>query len=241
MAASNDSGLDQLLEQVKHLIEGGGTTTAPVKSPTQTGNDNPAPAGSEGFQAPLKGTWHSSGGFDLNAVRPNGRKGHGGVDMRAPAGTPIYPLAPGVVTNVGTDPLGGNVVNIQHSNGVRSYYAHLSTVKVFKGDKVTNNTQIGAVGNTGNASHTFPHLHFQVWKDGQLTDPAHFFTVPKYTNLSADEQKQGPWLSDQAKQDAQAFNMKDHVQQQRAAFSNKVDTLMKLSNQFYKLVSGQSR
>jgi hypothetical protein len=113
----------------------------------------------------------------------------------------------------------------------------LSTAKVFKGDKVDNNTIIGAVGNTGNASHTFPHLHFQVWKDNQLQDPAHYFSVPPYTNLDAQEKKQGPWLSEQAKQEAAAFNMKDHVNNRRVAFSSEVERLVKCANQFYKLVS----
>ena len=155
--------------------------------------------------------------------------------MRAPAGTPVYPLAPGVVSNVGTDPMGGNVVNVQHAGDVRTYYAHLSTARVQKGDKVTKDTILGAVGNTGNASHTFPHLHFQVWQGGQIQDPAKFFPVPQYTNLSAEEQRQGPWLSDQAKQEAQAFNMKEHVQQSRVAFSGKCDTLLKVAYQYSKI------
>ncbi len=141
-------------------------------------------------QPPIKTGWRTSGVFDSVAVRPNGRKGHFGVDMRAPEGTPIYPFMPGVVTNVGTDPIGGNVINIQHDDGFRTYYAHLSGFNVNNGDKVDNNTAIGSVGNTGNAVHTFPHLHFQVWKNNQIQNPANFFTVPPYTDVSADERTQ---------------------------------------------------
>jgi murein DD-endopeptidase MepM/ murein hydrolase activator NlpD len=143
-----------------------------------------------GFQSPIKSSWRTSGIFDPVSIRPNGKKGHFGVDMRAPEGTSIYPFLPGIVTNVGTDPSGGNVINIQHGNGFRTYYAHLSGFNVNKGDKVDNNTVIGSVGNSGNAMHTFPHLHFQVWKNNQIQNPANFFTVPSYTDVSADERRQ---------------------------------------------------
>jgi len=230
--------VDSILSELSRLFNSGNSNNQPAPAPATGASSNlqPSPGG---YQAPIHGTWASSGGFDLSAVRPNGRKGHGGVDMRAYAGTPIYPMAAGVVTNVGTDPLGGNVINIQHANGVRSYYAHCSTVKVQKGDKVTTNDMIGTVGNTGNASHTFPHLHFQVWKDGQLTDPAKFFSVPKYTNLSAEEKKNGPWLNDKAKQEAMAFNMKEHTSQSRVAFSQDVERLHKLAGYFEKLAKGR--
>lgn len=232
MVGTGDNEIDRLLAELKELNLGQNSAFSPgQKSPAQSTSPG-------GYQAPLKGSWNSSGGFDASgALRPNGRRGHSGVDMRAPAGTPIYPLAPGVVTSVGTDPIGGNVVNVQHDNGVRSYYAHLSTAKVQKGDKVDHNTVLGAVGNTGNASNTFPHLHFQVWKDNQLQDPANFFSVPKYTNLSPQEKEKGPWLSEDAKQEAEAFNMKSHVQQKRMAFSTSADSLMKIAHQFSKLTS----
>lgn len=192
----------------------------------------------QGYQAPIKGTWASSGGFDPVSIRPSGKKGHMGVDMRAPGGTPIYPLAPGIITNVGTDPLGGNVINIQHENGVRSYYAHLSTANVHKGDRVNYDTVIGAVGNTGNAKNTVPHLHFQVWKDNQIQNPNQYFTVPPYTQLSNVEKIRGPWLSEQAKQNAINFNMQQHNRRQRIALTQKADQLLKYTYQFNKLLSG---
>lgn len=241
MVAQSDGFLESLLQQVKSLFNSGNSHNqpAPAGQPPKTENVTNAPAGPGGYKAPIHGEWHSSGGFDLSSLRPNGRRGHAGVDMRAFAGTPVFPLADGVVTNVGTDPIGGNIVNVQHANGVRSYYAHLSTASCQKGDKVTTSTQIGTVGNTGNAMHTFPHLHFQVWKDGQLQDPAKFFSVPRYTDLSAEEKKNGPWLNDQARQQAQAFSMKDHVSQNRVAFSRDVDKLTKLADAFRKLAKGR--
>jgi murein DD-endopeptidase MepM/ murein hydrolase activator NlpD len=186
---------------------------------------NPAPSTPGTYTAPIHATWHSSGGFTAK---------HHGVDMRCPAGTSVYPLAPGIVSNVGTDPMGGNIVNVAHANGVKTYYAHLSTANVQKGDKVGVNTVLGTVGNTGNARHTFPHCHFQVWENGQIQDPARFFNVPAYTNLSAQEQAV-PWVSEQAKQDAQAFNMQEHVSSRRAAFSSQVVKLGRLADRYERL------
>lgn len=232
--ATGDSYIDQLLGQLKSLFQGSSkpapTTTAPSLMNLPKGQ----------YQAPIKGNWNSSGGFDGHSTRPNGRKGHAGVDLRAPAGTPIYPMAPGIVTRVGTDPIGGNVVNVQHADNVKTYYAHLSTAKVQKGDRVDNNTVLGTVGDTGNAKGTYPHCHFQVWKDGQLANPANFFNVPKYTALSEEEKKNGPWLSEKAKQDAMAFNMSKHVQEKdnrRMAHQSDLDSLVKVASEFHKLAS----
>ena len=237
MALSDDSSITQLLNEVKDLFK----TQAPSTSVAQEGSLNTSPVDG-GYQSPIKGSWYNSGSFDASgALRPNGRRGHAGVDMRAQAGTPLYPMAPGIVTSVGSDPLGGNVVNVQHANGVRTYYAHLSTAKVQKGDKVGYDTILGTVGDTGNAKGTVPHCHFQVWTNNNLQDPAKFFSVPKYTNVSVEEKNKGLWVSDKAKQEAAAFNMQSHVQQNRQsrrAFSSDVDRLMKVAYQFCKLASG---
>lgn len=225
--------INGLIQQVTRLFGGKSQFSESVGVGKPGAQEHPI-SSPGGYTAPIHGTWHSSGGFTYqpNSTHP---KGHMGVDMRAPAGTPVYPLTSGVVSSVGTDPMGGNVVNVQHPDNVKTYYAHLSTARVQKGDKVDTNTVLGTVGNTGNASHTFPHLHFQVWKDGQIQDPARFFSVPPYTNLSAEEKRRGPWLSEQAKREAEAFNMKDHVAQRRVAFSGEVNKLLVLSHQYYKI------
>lgn len=230
--SSDDFNIDKMLESIKSLFNNQKSYNAPLSKALP---ETPASNANVEYQAPIKGSWNSSGGFDPVSIRPNGRKGHMGLDLRAPAGTPIYPLAPGIVTSVGTDPIGGNVVNIQHANGVRSYYAHLSTAKVLKGDKVDNNTIIGGVGDTGNAAGTWPHCHFQVWKNNQLQDPAQYFSVPKYTPLKTEEKQKGKWVSEEAKQQASAFNMQQHVSKRRIAFSRDVSSLVKVAEQFYKL------
>lgn len=228
-----DSTVSELIDEVKGLFGHGTRPAAPTapstKKPAEKVIRSPG-----GYTPPIHGAWASSGGFTYQP-NPTHPKGHMGVDMRAPAGTPVYSLAPGKVTYVGTDPAGGNVVNVQHGDGVRTYYAHLSTARVQKGETVDTETVLGTVGNTGNAKGTFPHLHFQVWKSGQIQDPATYFEVPAYTNLSPEEKKRGMWLSEEAKQQAEAFNMRDHIATQRVAFSADVDKLLKIAHQFSRI------
>lgn len=219
MVTSPDSYLETLLNEVKSLFGGG------VKSKRAPIITNIP--GNSGFQAPIKSQYYNSGNFSPNAATDaRHSKGHMGVDLRAPGGTSIYSIAPGVVTNVGTDPSGGNVVNIQHANGVRSYYAHLGTIRVHKGDRVDNNTPIATVGNSGNAKNTWPHLHIQVWNNGQLQNPGSYFTVPQYTNV--DNNKEKLWLTPNAKQLAHSFNVNQHV----ARVASRSDELLKLASEY---------
>lgn len=216
------------------------------------------PTSTTGYKVPIHDGWHNLGGFNSTMKRydddPNASKGRGhfGVDMGAPAGTPIYALADGVVNTVSTDKMGGNIVGIKHANDIWSYYAHLSTAKVHMGDKVTQDTIIGTVGNTGNAGNpsnplisqeggrTWPHLHFGVKERGSWVDPAKFFSIPAYDPAYGRNpgKYQKFWLSDEAKQEATNFNMQQHNSNRRAAFTSQTDQLLKLAYQFYKLAVG---
>lgn len=159
----------------------------------------------EPFQAPIKTEYFNSGEYGAGDARHGGK--HDGVDLRAPGGTPIYPINDGVVDKVESWDKGGNIAIIFHPNGVRAYYAHMGTVLVKPGQTVDKNTQIGTVGSSGNATNTYPHLHIEVRVNGALTNPANLFYVPKYTDF--DKTKEKVWLSDQDKQLAQNFKMKD--------------------------------
>lgn len=80
-------------------------------------------------------------------------------------GQPVFPVAPGKVVVALHRTTGyGNRVAVQHPNGVTTLYAHLSAISVAKGDSVSANTQIGAVGSTGNS--TGPHLHLSFRVNG---------------------------------------------------------------------------
>ena len=101
---------------------------------------------------------------------PRGDRFHSGIDLLAAAGTPVRAAGAGTVTFAGWDAGGyGNLVVIDHANGVSSWYAHLLRIEVTSGAAVTTTTQVGLVGATGNA--TGPHLHFELRLRGAVTDP----------------------------------------------------------------------
>lgn len=93
---------------------------------------------------------------------------HTGFDFSAPIGTPIYAPTAGVVTHAGSggDAAGwaGNYVVIEHADGTQTLYAHMSSISVQSGAKVTGGTRLGQVGQTGRAFG--PHLHFEVYPAG---------------------------------------------------------------------------
>lgn len=111
---------------------------------------------------------------------------HNGLDMIASSGVPVYASADGVVSNVTRSRKGlGNVVEIDHGNGYKTRYAHLSDVVAVKGRKVKRGTHIGNVGVSG--SSFAPHLHYEVVRDTVALDPVnHLFatvTPEEYMNI----------------------------------------------------------
>lgn len=94
---------------------------------------------------------------------------HHGVDIAAPAGTPIHAFAAGTVTFAGPRGGYGNVVVVEHANGVESRYAHQAAIDVAVGQQVAAGEVVGRVGATGAA--TGPHLHFELRRGGESIDP----------------------------------------------------------------------
>ncbi|HYU14702.1 MAG TPA: peptidoglycan DD-metalloendopeptidase family protein [Candidatus Acidoferrum sp.] len=106
----------------------------------------------------------------FDPTTPTHTRTHKGIDMTAPAGTPVHAARGGEVVRAGTSIGGfGNLVVIDHGGGIRSFYGHLQSVGVKKGDRVEVGSPIGAVGSTGRS--TGPHLHFEVRRDGKSIDP----------------------------------------------------------------------
>lgn len=108
-------------------------------------------------------------------TRAGGKRLHEGIDIPAERGTPVVAVADGEVVRVAHKGGGGKQVWLQV--GSRQYfYAHLDSWEVREGQRVRRGDVIGTVGNTGNASHTMPHLHFGVYVDRHETiDPAELY------------------------------------------------------------------
>jgi murein DD-endopeptidase MepM/ murein hydrolase activator NlpD len=100
---------------------------------------------------------------------------HQGVDYRARGGTPVYAVANGVVTEARYHGGWGNNVQIKHSSGMESQYAHLSSMSVRKGQRVVKGQVIGRVGSTGRS--TGAHLHFGLISGGKFINPTNLKMV----------------------------------------------------------------
>ena len=98
---------------------------------------------------------------------------HQGIDIGAPSGTLIHAAAGGTVTISGYNSAMGNYVEVDHGNGVKTRYEHMSKRLCSVGDVVTAGEVLGRVGSTGNS--TGPHLHFEVWLNGTRVDPMSMF------------------------------------------------------------------
>ena len=97
------------------------------------------------------------------------RSQHSGADFRSPAGTPVRAPNAGRVAIAGDRYFPGGTVVIDHGLGLLSLFAHLSSIEVRPGDRVTRGTVIGRVGATGRV--TGPHLHWAVRLHGARVDP----------------------------------------------------------------------
>jgi murein DD-endopeptidase MepM/ murein hydrolase activator NlpD len=106
------------------------------------------------------------------------KKLHNGVDFAAPAGTPVWACADGVVSLAAQAGANGNLVSIQHGDGLSSFYAHLSrfAAGLKSGTSVHARQTIGFVGSTGRS--TGPHLHFGLKKNGKFIDALKYKVRP---------------------------------------------------------------
>lgn len=103
---------------------------------------------------------------------PGASTNHKGMDFAAPTGTPIYAAAAGTVTTAAYSGNAGNMIAINHGNGLVTIYMHCHAMYVSAGQKVEKGQNIAIVGSTGNS--TGPHLHFQVNVNGVPTNPLNY-------------------------------------------------------------------
>jgi murein DD-endopeptidase MepM/ murein hydrolase activator NlpD len=145
-------------------------TVPPVASATV-----PAPAAAVPQTAARGGhfAWPVTGSVIAGYNAPLGGKPNQGINISAPAGTPIKAAGPGTVAYAGNELRGyGNLVLIQHGDGLVTAYAHAASLSVKKGDTVTAGQTIGTVGQTGAVDA--PQLHFEVRKNSSPVDPKQY-------------------------------------------------------------------
>jgi murein DD-endopeptidase MepM/ murein hydrolase activator NlpD len=98
---------------------------------------------------------------------------HTGIDIAAPRGTEVRAPAAGTVTLAGPHPEYGLAVIIDHGQEISTVYAHLSKIRVARGQGVTRGMEIGLTGSTGRSSG--PHLHYEILVSGRPVNPRSFF------------------------------------------------------------------
>lgn len=126
-----------------------------------------------GMIMPADGRISSRFGKRVDPVTKRRGSDHKGIDIAAPAGTPVYASADGAVTRAEYVKSGyGNLIVIKHADDLATYYGHLSKFQTQKGTKVKKGELIGNVGSTGKS--TGPHLHFEVRKGDKALDPEAF-------------------------------------------------------------------
>jgi len=118
--------------------------------------------------------------FNEQARRP-----HSGLDIAAPQGTPIKAVESGTVIDSGDFFFSGNMVYLDHGQGLISLYAHMHSINVKSGDKIKKGQIIGTVGETGRV--TGPHLHLAIIANQSLVDPLPF--LPQLSNKVAEYYK----------------------------------------------------
>ena len=122
------------------------------------------------FAEPVRANVRMTSGFGNRRDPKTGRaRMHNGVDWAGPSGTPILSTADGVVTRAGWHGGYGRTVIIRHAFGVETLYAHLSSINVREGQRVSRGDRIGGMGTTGRS--TGVHLHYEVRLGGNPVNP----------------------------------------------------------------------
>lgn len=123
---------------------------------------------------PLRASYRFTSGYGPRRHPVTGRwTAHHGVDMAAPKGTEIYSPVDGVVTYAAEQRGYGKVVKVRHALGYETVYAHMSKIRVSKGETVKRGTIVGEVGSTGRS--TGNHLHYEIRRYRKPLNPVRYF------------------------------------------------------------------
>ena len=131
--------------------------------------------GADGFCSPIGAGWESRVTSEFGYRRDpftGETRGHTGMDLAVPTGTPVRAALPGTVTAAQYHSSYGYYVMIDHGNGLTTLYAHNSQLLVRVGQTVAAGDIVSLSGSTGRS--TGPHLHFEVRVNGQRTNPRYY-------------------------------------------------------------------
>lgn len=133
---------------------------------------------------PVDGARMSSGyGTRIHPVL-GGRRGHKGIDLAGPTGTPIYATADGVVSRADWFSSYGLYVSLEHGGSLQTRYGHMSRLNVAAGQRVKKGEIIGYMGSTGRS--TGSHLHYEVRVAGQAVNPVPYMQADEFQLAQAD-------------------------------------------------------
>jgi len=142
-------------------------------APSAAANAAPATASGGGLTAapcqPMPSRVSSPYGWRIHPTLGT-RRFHDGIDLPIPNGTRLNALGNGTVTDVGYESGGGKFIKVRYDNGYESFYCHLQSASVARGQRVNAGQEIARSDNTGQWT-TGPHLHFGLKRNGQSVDP----------------------------------------------------------------------
>lgn len=176
LQANPVAAADQIRVGDELLIPGG---IPPTPAPAPVIKSQPQPPG-DAYRSPTEAPPSAIAGENLvwptksRRITQYFRSGHPGIDIGGPKGDPLYAVDDGVVTVAGWNKFGyGNMVLIDHGNGMITRYGHASVLYVKAGEQVQKGQVIALLGSTGRS--TGPHLHFELYWKGVRRNPFQFY------------------------------------------------------------------
>lgn len=160
-----ENGLEasSILQLGQKVMVPGGVMPLAAARPAPASGSVAAP--SSAYRATGRFLWPTTG-----TITQGSWARHVAIDIGTPTGTPIYASDTGYVLEAGWSNVGyGQYVILDHGNGYRTLYAHMSTIIARKGQWYQKGQKIGLVGSTGRS--TGPHLHFEIYKNGVIQNP----------------------------------------------------------------------
>lgn len=121
---------------------------------------------------PHEGKINNEFGFRRNPFGGRAYEFHGGMDIDGERGEQVFAPAGGTVIKAGWSGGYGNMIEIDHGNGLTTRYGHLSKIEIEVGDTITRGQEIGLIGSTGRS--TGPHLHYEMRLNDRPVNPRHF-------------------------------------------------------------------